>query len=197
MVQFVSDKTRARAKQGLDALLSKHLPGSESGDVKKEGAAAIAHAKREMNVLGAHRQAVGRERAKVGKRNNKAIRKSKALEDRVNKVARLQAGDSKEVEAAVAENVRRIKSWENTNSKEISELESKIMRMRNTEAARRKKVRLSKVKKDQFQKKIKKGLISVPGLTPGLAPVGESDSSDEEDVDLDQLREMDDYDEYN
>ncbi|KAG7697953.1 hypothetical protein KL930_001615 [Ogataea haglerorum] len=198
MVEFVSDKTRGRAEQGLNAVLARHLPGADTREKKRGGAAAIAQVRKNMDHWDANRHVAARERLKTDKKRNAAIRKAKETERRVEKLAKLQAGDIEEVENAIAENVRKVKSWEPSNAKELRQLELKIIRLRNKEISRRKKVRQSKLKKDQFQAKVKKGLISVPGLTPGLAPVGETGSSDDEvELDGDDVQLKDDYDEYN
>ncbi|GEQ70684.1 hypothetical protein JCM33374_g4363 [Metschnikowia sp. JCM 33374] len=62
---------------------------------------------------------------------------------------------------------------------EVEELRSEILALTN-EKYDRSKARQQQAKLTSFNDKIKSGVLTYPGLTPGLAPVGYDDDSDDE-----------------
>ncbi|OWB78071.1 hypothetical protein B5S32_g2256 [[Candida] boidinii] len=214
----MSERMKSKTQVTVNNLLSKYLPGNDlvgKGDKKnksKSGALEISNIK-EQNLNHETNQIQSLKQSRKEKKNkNKKISDSYNQNGEIQKLAVLnqsindfKTGNKKltnikdeQLKEIISKNVKSVKSWELSNKSEIKKLQNQILSLKNKEIAKRREVKAKKIKQQEFNEKVKKNLISVPGLTPGLAPVGASDdedSSDEEDDNNDFATLHDDYDE--
>ncbi|ODV84090.1 hypothetical protein CANARDRAFT_29536 [[Candida] arabinofermentans NRRL YB-2248] len=217
MSGFQSSQSKAQTESTVNKLLANFLPGSASvitttstsafdlSGQLSSGAAKISQMSKNLKSLRENKHNIAKMKVKEKKLKNSHIRKNIALQSKITKLSKLQTGSKEATQQLVDQNLKSLKSWENGNQTDLKQLQSKVLRMKNSETGKRRKVRASKVKKMEFNARLKKGHISVPGLTPGLAPVGASDdeSASESDLDVDSDEDdnipilKDDYDDYN
>ncbi|KAK7684776.1 hypothetical protein QCA50_012018 [Cerrena zonata] len=133
---------------------------------------------------------------KINKANkikkNKAINKKVKANKKFNKITsliipnELPEEERKYLQKLVKKNsstLRRLTDIDDPDVKdEIDQLKAEILELTNEKYNKAKASKNNKLdkKSQDFNEKVKKGLISTPGLTPGLAPVGLDDDSDEE-----------------
>ncbi|OWB83289.1 hypothetical protein B5S33_g1918 [[Candida] boidinii] len=214
----MSERMKSKTQATVNNLLSRYLPGNDLIDQGNKKSKSISGAlkisnikeqnlKQEANQIQSLKQ-LKREKRKKNKKisdsynQNGEIKKLAALNQSINdfktgnkKVINIE---DKQIKEIVSQNVKSVKSWELSNKSEIKKLQNQILSLKNKEITKRRKVKAKKIKQQEFNEKVKKNLISVPGLTPGLAPVGASDdedSSDEDDDNNDFATLHDDYDE--
>ncbi|QPG73184.1 hypothetical protein FOA43_000490 [Brettanomyces nanus] len=180
------------------------LLASSSGSSYKSGASEIARISKQANNIKKSRSQRMKMKNKLKKQRHQVMQKNREFQSRVEKLGRLAIGDTKEMEELVDQNLERLKKLEPENEEQIKMLEKEVLDLkygsesRSGGAGRRRRktaeTNLEGESKQQieFKSKVEKGLISVPGLTPGLAPVGESDEDDSESDEDEQTAGTDD-----
>ncbi|KAF6006249.1 hypothetical protein HII13_005372 [Brettanomyces bruxellensis] len=137
----------------------------------------------------------------MSKQRKAVIRKHLETRKEVELLGKLASGDKQTVGNLVNENISRLNLLKPNNQHEIIALEEEILYSshlkRNVQ-----KVGEKSLKQVQFEGKVSNGLVSVPGLTPGLAPVDSFDAFDDSDDESgEEARPLpsgfkDDYDDY-
>ncbi|ODV97399.1 hypothetical protein PACTADRAFT_32866 [Pachysolen tannophilus NRRL Y-2460] len=198
---FRSESSKLQSQNAINKLISNYLPGSEqiasSNSSKKlnkiklikSGAQAINnnavnHKFNEKNE--AFRRKSQKKEKLVKRKKVKSISEETLKLNRVAKINKLKSEKNykdKELVEVLDKKVEILKSWELSNENELKALEAEILSIKQKEQNKRKKTRARRQEKSEFNEKVKKGIISYPGLTPGLAPVGLADEDEDEESD--------------
>lgn len=93
------------------------------------------------------------------------------------KTGNLTNREKKELKKLINRNVVSLQSWKTEAADQIEDLQREILQLKNTDRSK-KRVKQKVLGKDLYKKKLER---KYPGLTPGLAPVGLSDSDDSDD----------------
>lgn len=186
---FSSSLSEEQTKNAVENLFEKILPGSVVESNKKKRSTT-------ESVDQELRRSLGREemdkrkrikKQKQHKHNRKLQREQEFLQKRARdnlikqhqETGSLTEEDRAHLRRDIRANARAVQKLGDIGDVEIKEelggLKQEILAMD------RKKETPKKDKKGKsFERKIKRGMISYPGLTPGLAPVGLEDSEEEE-----------------
>lgn len=195
-MSFNSKSSKTQAQATVNKLFSNLLPGTVQAVAKETlpmSSAQILHMEIEnKNKLSKE------ETKKIQKQNklkkHKMIKKASAEEKKYGKLAKyhlikqhkaegsLSEEESKYLKKLVRKNVsslNRISEIDDMEIKsELDQVRQDILKI-NREKHDKKVKRTQNKKTKDFNTKVSKGMISYPGLTPGLAPVGLEDSDDE------------------
>ncbi|QRG38378.1 hypothetical protein FDK38_002785 [Candidozyma auris] len=198
-MSFNSATSKAKARATVTKLFEDVLPGTTllpSKKVKVTDASAFASEARK------HRQSkeeVRKQNKLVRARQNREINKRLEKDKKFQKLVRYnvikshkngQAAapeeEQKYLKKLIKKNSNTLRRFADVNDpeiqEEIAELQKEIINMKNEKFDRAKDRKLD-AKLSAFNEKIKSGSLTYPGLTPGLAPVGLDDESDEEEDD--------------
>lgn len=143
---------------------------------------------------------------KISKRSRrKFIKRNVEERKKIERLGKLAIGDEDTVNEVVDTNITNIQNWRGSNTTEIKMLEEEVLKARQRPSYKQ----LKKKKKnhhtpdyieEKFDERVEKGIISTPGITPGLAPIGMSDDESEDSennksqINLEDFK--DDYEEY-
>ncbi|GMG19359.1 unnamed protein product [Ambrosiozyma monospora] len=216
MSSFKSSETKRHTENAVNKLLTTYLNTSSPDLVSKSsssavgfqqnrlrsGAAQINKLSNDFKKLRQNKSSILKEKTRQKKARAKEIKKQQKIKEKLNTLVSLNSSDptSKAKINVIESNVKNLKSWklDDDQTEEFLELQQQVIDLKYGNS-KKKARKAHQIKKQQFQEKIKKGYVSVPGLTPGLAPVGESDddddSEDEEGLQLAGFK--DDFDDYN
>lgn len=193
---FQSASTKAKAKSTVNKLFENILPGTTllaASSKKLSSTEAVSRETSTKNKLSSAeiRKLNKVERAKQNKLINKKLEQSKKFQ----KLVKYNVIKShKDSENLTPEEQKYLKKLIKKNSnvvnrasevddpfvkEEIDSLRNEIIAMNNAKYDRSRDRKLD-AKLQSFTEKVKKGILSAPGLTPGLAPVGYDDESDDE-----------------
>lgn len=193
-MSFLSKASKAKSKATVNKLFEKMLPGSSSASSQKSKSTTEQfHSQASKNVL--LREAI-RKASKVEKiKRNKQINKKGQDEKKFKKLVtynviknhklsdNISEEESKFLKKLIKKNsslVRRHGDLDDPMIKdEIEQIRSEIIALSN-EKFDRSKARQQSAKLQAFTEKVNSGKVAYPGLTPGLAPVGLDDESDDE-----------------
>lgn len=190
---FTSKSAKAKSKATVNKLFENILPGSQPlPDSQEFSATQQFH--RQVSSKHLSSEEVRKLTKSERRRRNKTLNKNLEHERLFHKVVKhniiknhkslmlLSPEEEKYLKKLIKKNssaVRRTADVDNLAVKhEMDQLRAEILALEN-EKYDRSRDRQHKAKLQSFQKKAESGVLSVPGLTPGLAPVG-YDSSDEE-----------------
>lgn len=192
---FQSQTSKQQSESTVNKLLSNILPGStvnvtSNPSGKQLAAAQLAHKEIRKAKLSSHeiKKINQINKAKQNKNINSKMEKEKKfmklmkynLIKKHKEEKKLSIEESKYLKKLVKKNANMVKRVSEISDYEINSdlnaIRNEILLLTNPSSSKRK---LDK-KKNDFNAKIKKGAISYPGLTPGLAPVGLEDDSDDE-----------------
>lgn len=220
MCAFKSNRSKKSTVATVNKLIESYIPSAStiqnntSDDEKKyvkvvaddfsghgPGASKIAKIRMQTKRMRGQRK-LQRKMKSIEKRQRKAvIRKHLETRKEVELLGKLASGDKQTVGSLVNENISRLNLLKPNNQHEIMALEEEILYSshlkRNVQ-----KVGEKSLKQVQFEGKVSNGLVSVPGLTPGLAPVDSFDSFDDSDDESGEEAQplpsgfKDDYDDY-
>jgi len=217
MSAFKSNRSKKSTMATVNKLIDSYLPSASTiqnctddneevymkviaDDFSGPGASKLVKIKKQAKRI--RKQKMLRQKMKTIKKKQKraVIRKHLETRKEVELLGKLANGDKLTVDSIVNESISRLKSLKPSNQDEIAALEEDILdasRMRKDMRGANGKSR----KQIQFDKKVSKGLVSVPGLTPGLAPVDSFDSFDDSPDESDGEAQLpkgfkDDYDDY-
>lgn len=176
---FQSETSKLQSQATVNGLLSQFL-GSEN---KKASRSISATQKISSISCNVDTKSIKKQKQQ---RRKEIRQKSKQREEKARKamiqMLRSEKRYSDEQLTKILE--RNVSAAEVHDTEDLQELKLNILKQRNLKQAAKKRVSNKAAKKQDFNTKIAKGQISYPGLTPGLAPVGESDdepsSSDDE-----------------
>lgn len=194
---FSSEKTQKQAGNTVGKLLSEILPESSIRKTKNETQLAAAQmlALEEQSTRRLSKKEIRRANMKEKARRRKESRQVREREAKLNKEAKyyvsrthektgtLLLEEEKYLQKLMKKNLNAIKRVSDIDDEEVQEqldaLRKEILESSLKEYNRKKKRKQDK-RANTFQEKVKKGMISYPGLTPGLAPIDLEDSEDEE-----------------
>lgn len=196
MSSFASSRSKKQTNDTVNRMLGDLLPGSAMGSdspAKSRPAAQALSREIEHDKL-SKEQILQRQRLRKLQKKKELQKTRRAAEEnrKLEKQAKyelikkhkeqgtLREEEEKYLNKLVKKNIRNIQKASEVDDEEI---DSEIKRLRKEilgwEKEREDRRKVDKRKKKAFNEKIKKGVISYPGLTPGLAPVGLEDSDDE------------------
>lgn len=196
-MSFESASSKAKAKATVNKLFADVLPGASLLPLKKLSSSTASdfalEAKKKRLSKGEVRKQNKAEKAKQNKKINKKLELDKKFQKlvRYNVIkshkgsdAALSTEEEKYLKKLVKKNSNALKRFADVNDpdvqEEITALQEEIIAMTNAKYDRSRDRKLD-AKLLAFNDKIKSGTLSYPGLTPGLAPVGLDDESDESD----------------
>lgn len=196
-MSFKSASSRAKAKATVNKLFDDVLPGASIVPLKKVHTSTASdfalEARKSRLSKGEVRKQNKAERAKQNKAINKRLEKDKKFQKLVKynvikghkgAAASMTPEEEKYLKKLVKKNSNALKRSADINDPdvedEIMSLQREIIAMRDEKHDRSRDRKLD-AKLLAFNDKIKSGTLSYPGLTPGLAPVGLEDDSDESD----------------
>lgn len=194
-MSFSSNLSKARSHATMNKLFENMLPGSTARAAPQKKTTATEHFSREISQKRLSKDEVKKankvEKAKKNKQLNKKLEKEKLFNKNVKYNVIKAHKDSQNISE---EELKYLKRLIKKNSfavrraggvddpiikDEVDELRNEILALTN-EKYDRSKARQQKAKLASFTEKVKSGTLSYPGLTPGLAPVGLDDDSDDE-----------------
>lgn len=196
MSSFASSRSKKQTNDTVNKMLGDLLPGTAMGSdglAKSRPAAQALSREIEHDKL-SKEQILQRHRLRKLQKKKELQKTRRAAEEnrKLEKQAKyelikkhkeqgtLREEEEKYLNKLVKRNIRNIQKASEVDDEEI---DSEIKRLRKEilgwEKEREDRRKVDKRKKKAFNEKIKKGVISYPGLTPGLAPVGLEDSDDE------------------
>lgn len=195
-MSFKSASSRAKAKATVNKLFDDVLPGSTLLPLKKVSSSAASdfalEARKNRLTKAEVRKQNKTERAKQNKEINKRLEKDKKFQKLVKynvikshkgAAAAMTPEEEKYLKKLVKKNSNALRRSADVNDPDIQEeiaaLQQEIIAMRDEKYDKSRDRKLD-AKLLAFNDKIKSGTLSYPGLTPGLAPVGLDDESDEE-----------------
>lgn len=195
-MSFNSNSSKSQAQTTVNKLFSNLLPGTV-GNVQKQSS-SLPSAQLLNNEIENTNKLSKQELRKIHKQNklkqHKKIKKVLEEEKKFGKIAKyhlikhhktggnLSEEESKYLKKLVKKNVNSLNKVSEIDDMEIraelNQVRQDILRI-NKEKHDKKAKRIQHKKTKDFNNKVSKGMISYPGLTPGLAPVGLEDSDDE------------------
>lgn len=202
-MSFKSKSSQTQARSTVNKLFANILPGSTVTDSPAVDS-RLSSTEIINNQMNSKHKLSTEEIKKINKANkikkNKAINKKVEANKKFNKLVKyniiknhkldnpneLPEEERKYLQKLVKKNsstLRRLTDIDDPDVKdEIDQLKAEILELTNEKYNKAKASKNNKLdkKSQDFNEKVKKGLISTPGLTPGLAPVGLDDDSDEE-----------------
>lgn len=196
-MSFTSASSKAKAKATVNKLFQDVIPGATLVPLKKVHNTAAGdfalEARKTRLSKGEVRKQNKVEKAKQNKSINKKLEKDKKFQKLVRynvikghkgAAASLSLEEEKYLKKLVKKNSSALKRSADINDPdiqdEIAALQQEIIAMRDEKYDRSRDRKLDN-KLLAFNDKVKSGTLSYPGLTPGLAPVGLDDDSDESD----------------
>lgn len=191
---FKSESSKNQALASVDKLILNFLPGSESVLVKStkpkklsSGALIVDNMISKKNdiqlIAELQRKTLKKQRLLKKSQILAKITKSKEINKlaKINKLKAEQKYNDSELQDIIKTKTSKLRSWENVHDEEFKLLEKQVLQLADKDLSRRKKVKLKNQKKMDFNRKLQRGIIAYPGLTPGLAPVDLTDDDDESD----------------
>lgn len=180
----------------MNKLFTNLLPGSVA--VAPEQPSSLSSAQKVDKEIGNKDRPTKQEIHKIRKldklKQRQRIKKTLEADKKFNKLAKyhlikhhkdeknLSEEESKYLKKLVKKNVNSLNSVSEIDDEEIKaelkQVKQDILKLNNEKHAKKTK-RIQNKKTKDFNSKVAKGVISYPGLTPGLAPVGLDDSDDE------------------
>lgn len=180
----------------MNKLFSSLLPGTQGTTSKQSSSLSSAEL---LSIEIENKNKLSKEELKkIHKQNkfkqHKKIKKALEDEKRFNKLAKYHlikhhktGGELSEEEAKYLKKLvkKNVNSLNRVSEIDDMEIKSELDQVRqdilkiNKEKHDKKAKRIQNKKTKDFNSKVAKGMISYPGLTPGLAPVGLDDSDDE------------------
>ena len=192
---FSSSLSKARSQAAVNKLFETMLPGSTTQFNSLKKSSTTENFSREVSLKkltkGAIKKANKVEKAKKNKQLSKNLEKEKLFKKNVKynvikahkNSENFSEEEQKYLKRLIKKNsfaVRRAGSLDDPVIKdEVDELRNEILALTN-EKYDRSKARQHQAKLNSFNEKIKTGVLTYPGLTPGLAPVDYDDDSDDE-----------------
>lgn len=197
---FSSAASKSQTESTVNKLLATYLPGTTVDETRSQAwNNSRASSTQQIQHETKRSKLAPHEVKKINKLNkarlNKLVLKNQAESKRVAKLAKYDLIKNRHREDLTVEEQKYLKKLikRNVNSvnrvseildlevkEELDAVKSGILDKLNTRNNRKSKASSKEKRNEQFQEKIKKGFISYPGLTPGLAPVGLNDDSDED-----------------
>lgn len=192
---FLSASSKARTKSTVNKLFENVLPNSSIVAAPKDALSSTEVISKRVNKKHLTKKEISKinkaDRAKRNKQIKKKLENDKNFQKMVkynviknhkNGSSGLLLEEQKYLKKLIKKNsmaVRRNAEAEDTDvQEEIDSLRDEILQMIN-EKHDKARDRKQDAKLQSFNEKIKSGTLSYPGLTPGLAPVGLDDDSDE------------------
>ncbi|CDK26223.1 unnamed protein product [Kuraishia capsulata CBS 1993] len=191
-MSFKSSSSKLEAQDTVNKLLSSFLPGSSRSEPSAEARKNRSRASTiNDQIIRAQKLHALQEQGRKLKRKEKVakrarVKRSKEEHLKATRIGQLKFSNdnpktSKLIKQVIDSGVQSLQSWEEGNASEEEELQARIIRLRSKASGPSNKRKEKREKALDFQTKIKRGVLSYPGLTPGLAPVGATDSEDSED----------------
>lgn len=190
---FASASSKAKAKATVNLLFEYMLPGS-TGTLTHTKGSATEKFHREVSKQKLTKEEVKKIKKTEKAKKNKAINKRLEADKKFQKLVKynvikahkdankLSEEEQKYLRKLTKKNssaVRRAGDVDDPQVKdEIEELRAEIVALTDEQYLRSKEKKQTE-KLLAFTEKVKSGVMSYPGLTPGLAPVGFDDSDDE------------------
>ncbi|OBA19874.1 regulator of rDNA transcription 14 [Metschnikowia bicuspidata var. bicuspidata NRRL YB-4993] len=192
---FSSDLSKTRSQATLNKLFENMLPGSTTrSNIPLKKISTTENFSREVSKKRLSKEEIKKankiEKAKRNKQLNKNLEKEKLFSKNVKynvikshkNSQNISEEEQKYLKKLIKKNsfaVRRAGGLDDPMIKdEVEELRSEILALTN-EKYDRSKERQQKAKLSSFNEKVKSGVLTYPGLTPGLAPVDYDESDDE------------------
>lgn len=195
-MSFNSKSSKSHAEATVNKLFSSLLPGTQGTTSKQSPSLSSAEL---LSIEIENKNKLSKEELKkIHKQNkfkqHKKIKKALEDEKRFNKLAKYHlikhhktGGELSEEEAKYLKKLvkKNVNSLNRVSEIDDMEIKSELDQVRqdilkiNKEKHDKKAKRIQNKKTKDFNSKVAKGMISYPGLTPGLAPVGLDDSDDE------------------
>lgn len=191
---FTSNTSKAKAKATVNKLFGSMLSGAVIETQPKKNASATEKFTQEIKKKKLTRDEIRRankiEKVKRNKIINTKLEKDKKFQKLVkynviksHKLGeKLSPEEEKYLKKLIKKNTNAIKKVSDVDDpfvkEEIEDLRKEIIALTN-EKYHKSRDRKLDAKLESFNEKVKKGVLSYPGLTPGLAPVGYDDSDDE------------------
>lgn len=189
-MSFNSSTSRSHAKSTVNKLLANFLPGSVVIEQPSKKVSSAETVSKEISKK-ANPDEIRRIALKQKKIQKKKILKSTQESKKFQKLAKyklikahkedgsITPEESKYLNKLVKKNISAINSLSEIDDDDLKQELAQVKRDILETTAPKKKSKKSLSKQKEFNAKIKKGFISYPGLTPGLAPVDHNDSDSE------------------
>lgn len=191
---FTSNTSKAKAKATVNKLFGSMLSGTVIETQAKKNASATEKFTQEIKKKKLTRDEIRKankiEKVKRNKSINTKLEKDKKFQKLVkynviksHKLGeKLSPEEEKYLKKLIKKNTNAIKRASDVDDpfvkEEIEDLRKEIIALTNEQYDKSRDRKLD-AKLESFNEKVKKGVLSYPGLTPGLAPVGYDDSDDE------------------
>lgn len=191
---FSSNSSKAKAKATVDKLFQTMLPGTSLTNLVNQRASSTEKFAREIAKKKLTRDEIRKankvEKTKQNRAINKKLEKDKKFQKLVKynviksheSAENLSPAEQKYLQKLIKKNSNAVKRASDVDDPfikdEINDLRKEIIELTN-EKYNKSRDRKVDAKLQSFNEKVQKGVLSYPGLTPGLAPVG-FDESDEE-----------------
>lgn len=191
---FSSNSSKARAKATVNNLFEKMLPGTTVSAPTGKNASTTEKFAKEIAKKRLTKSEIKKANKVEKTKQNRSINKKLEEDKKFQKLVKYNVIKShKTSEKLSPEEQKYLKKLIKKNSNavgrasevddpfvkdEINDLREEIINLTNEKYDRSRDRKLD-AKLQSFNDKIKKGVLSYPGLTPGLAPVGLDDSDDE------------------
>lgn len=190
---FNSATSHSQAKSTVNKLLANFLPGSQTPATTKSK--KLSSAEKASNEISkkSNTEDIKRIASKTKKIQKKKILKASETSKKFQKLAKyssikahkesgtLTPEEQKYLNKLVKKNVSAINSLTEIDDDELKDELKQVKRdiLAVTTPKKIKKLSKKNSKQSDFDSKVKKGFISYPGLTPGLAPVDYNESDSE------------------
>lgn len=191
---FTSNTSKAKARATVDKLFGSMLPGTALPTQPKKNVSATEKFAQEIAKKKLSRDEIRKankiEKIKRNKSINTKLEKDKKFQKLVkyNVIKSHKTGEKlspeeeKYLKKLIKKNSNAVNRVSNVDDpfvkEEIDDLRKEIIALTNEKFDKSRDRKLD-AKLLSFNEKVKKGVLSYPGLTPGLAPVGFDDSDDE------------------